>query len=65
MTRFKSNLRDFLISLREYSGTSDGQHHDLFQDDKEALAAAKAQEQAAIPGMIKPSEIKDEDEEIL
>lgn len=63
--RFKSNLRDFLISLREYSGTSDGQHHDLFQEDKEALAAAKAQEQAAIPGMIKPSEIKDEDEEIL
>ncbi|POV97689.1 hypothetical protein PSHT_14460 [Puccinia striiformis] len=39
--RFKSNLRDFLISLREYSGTSDGQHHDLFQEDKEALAAAK------------------------
>ncbi|KAG0148913.1 hypothetical protein CROQUDRAFT_40680 [Cronartium quercuum f. sp. fusiforme G11] len=65
VTRFKSNLRDFLISLREYSGTSDGQHHDLFQDDKEALAAAKAQEQAAIPGMVKPSEIKDEDEEIL
>ncbi|KAH9815389.1 CRM1 C terminal-domain-containing protein [Melampsora americana] len=65
VARFKGNLRDFLISLREHSGTSDGQHHDLFQDDKEALAAAKAQEQAAVPGILKPSEIKDEDEEIL
>ncbi|CAH7689997.1 CRM1 C terminal-domain-containing protein [Phakopsora pachyrhizi] len=64
-TRFKGNLRDFLIQLREYSGTSDGNNQDLFQEDKEALAEAKAQEQAAVPGMIKPSELKDEDEEIL
>jgi hypothetical protein len=53
---FEVNLREFLLSSREYLGTSDGQHHDLFQEDKEALTAAKAPE---------GPEIKDEDQEIL
>lgn len=55
--KFKANLRDFLVSMREFSGdSSDG----LFLDDKEAeQQRAKDEERAkaqAVPGMLKPSE---------
>ena len=55
MNRFKTNLRDFLIQLREFSG--DAENAELFLEDKEAAAEAKKQEEraraAAVPGMLK------------
>ncbi|KAJ3856299.1 CRM1 C terminal-domain-containing protein [Lentinula lateritia] len=64
INRFKLALRDFLIQLKEFSGDNT----ELFLEEKEAENLKKAEEerQAAlrIPGMLKPSQLEDQDEEI-
>ena len=64
INRFKLSLRDFLIQLKEFSGDN----ADLFLEEKEAEAQRKAQEEQEaamrIPGMLKPSQIQDQDEEL-
>ena len=63
--RFKLALRDFLIQLKEFSA---GDNADLFLEEKELESQQKAEEerQAAmrIPGMLKPSQLDDRDEDI-
>lgn len=58
---FKNCLRDFLISIKEFSDGSD--NTDLYLEEKEAAdeAARKRdmERKAAIPGMFKPSEISE------
>ena len=58
--KFKFTLRDFLISLKEFSGDN----AELYIDEKEADAEKKAQEerQAAmrVPGMLKPAQLDDD-----
>jgi exportin-1 len=65
INRFKLALRDFLIQLKEFSS---GDNAELFLEEKEAEAQRKAQQEREnamrIPGMLKPSQIKDEDEDI-
>ncbi|KAI0060843.1 hypothetical protein BV25DRAFT_1917398 [Artomyces pyxidatus] len=60
---FKLTLRDFLIQLKEFSGDNT----DLFLEEKEAelLQKAKADREAAlrIPGMLKPSQLEDDDDD--
>ncbi|KAJ7125789.1 CRM1 C terminal-domain-containing protein [Mycena crocata] len=60
--RFKLSVRDFLIQLKEFSGDNT----ELFLDEKEAEIKKKAEEerQAAmqIPGMLKPSQLEDKEE---
>lgn len=62
--RFKLALRDFLIALKEFSGDN----AELFLDEKEAEAQRKALEERSaamrIPGMLKPSQLEDKDEDI-
>ena len=64
INRFKLSLRDFLISLKEFQGDN----AELFLEEKETEAQRKAEEerQAAmrIPGMLKPSQIEDKDEDL-
>ena len=64
INRFKLALRDFLIQLKEFSGDN----AELFLEEKEAEATRKAQEEREaamrIPGMLKPSQIEDKDEDI-
>jgi exportin-1 len=64
INRFKLALRDFLIQLKEFSGDN----AELFLEEKEAEQLMKAQterEQAMrIPGMLKPSQLEDRDEDI-
>ncbi|KAE9400788.1 hypothetical protein BT96DRAFT_965198 [Gymnopus androsaceus JB14] len=64
INRFKLALRDFLIQLKEFSGDNT----ELFLEEKEAETLKKAEEerQAAmrIPGMLKPSQLEDKDEDI-
>ena len=64
INRFKLTLRDFLIQLKEFSGDN----ADLFLEEKEAEAQRKAQEEREaamrIPGMLKPSQMEDKDEDI-
>ncbi|SPO24376.1 probable CRM1 - nuclear export factor, exportin [Ustilago trichophora] len=67
---YKLHLRDFLITSREMFGGQSGasDNADLFQEDKEAeaqrKAAAEREAAAKVPGMLKPSQIKEEDEEL-
>ncbi|KAF9264734.1 hypothetical protein L218DRAFT_200244 [Marasmius fiardii PR-910] len=64
INRFKLALRDFLIQLKEFSGDN----AELYLEEKEAENFRKAEEerQAAmrIPGMLKPSQLEDKDEDI-
>lgn len=64
INRFKLALRDFLIQLKEFSGDN----ADLFLEEKELEQQQKAQEEREaamrIPGMLKPSQLEDKDEDI-
>lgn len=64
INRFKLSLRDFLISLKEFSGDNT----ELFREEREAEAQQKALEERIaamrIPGMLKPSQLDDKDEDI-
>lgn len=64
INRFKLALRDFLIQLKEFSGDN----AELFLEEKEAEVQRKQEEerQAAmrIPGMLKPDQLEDKDEDI-
>lgn len=65
LVRFKSAVRDFLIQLKEFSA---GDNAELYMEEKEAAEVQKAahdrEAAAKIPGMLKPSQIEDKDEEI-
>lgn len=61
LIRFKTILRDFLISLKEFSGDN----AELFAEEKEA-AAAKAKEDerqraSKVGGLLKPSDMEDDE----
>ena len=66
LVQYKVHLRDFLITSREVAGGSD--NSDLFLEDREAEArnrlALERENAAKIPGMLKPSQIVEEDEEL-
>ncbi len=65
LARFKSAVRDFLIQLKEFSASDNAE---LYLEEKEAEAQRKATQDHAraanIPGMLKPSQIEDKDEEL-
>ncbi|WFD31477.1 Karyopherin transporter [Malassezia sp. CBS 17886] len=67
LAQYKVHLRDFLITSREVAGGAD--NSDLFLEDKEAEQQRRASEErknaAKVPGMLKPSQITEEDEELL
>lgn len=64
INRFKLALRDFLIQLKEFSGDNT----ELFLEEKESEAERRATEEREaarrIPGMLKPDQIEDKDEDI-
>lgn len=64
INKFKLALRDFLIQLKEFSGDN----AELFLEEKEleSQLKAEAEREAAmrIPGMLKPSQLDDKDEDI-
>ena len=65
INRFKLALRDFLIQLKEFSA---GDNAELYLEEKELESQRKAQEEREaamrIPGMLKPDQIEDKDEDI-
>ncbi|KZS98963.1 hypothetical protein SISNIDRAFT_492282 [Sistotremastrum niveocremeum HHB9708] len=65
INRFKAAARDFLIQLKEFSA---GDNAELYLEEKEAEQQKRAQDArdaaAKIPGMLKPSQIEDKDEEL-
>jgi exportin-1 len=59
LPKFKLNLRDFLIQLKEFSA---GDNAELFAEDREAAEEARKAERekaARVGGLIKPSEMDD------
>lgn len=60
--KFKTHLRDFLISLKEFSGDN----AELYAEEREqALKDAKAAERdraMKVGGLLKPADIDQEDE---
>lgn len=62
LNRFKLNLRDFLISLKEFSDNN----AELYAEDREtahqAAKEAERQRAAKVGGLLKPSEIDQDDE---
>jgi exportin-1 len=59
--KFKFTLRDFLISLKEFTGD----HAELYIEEKEAEADKKTKDEREmamrVPGMIKPSMLDDDE----
>jgi len=59
---FKTHLRDFLIQLKEFSAED---NTSLFSEEQDAQQRQRMQaqeaHQSAVPGLLKPSEIIDED----
>jgi exportin-1 len=59
--KFKFTLRDFLISLKEFSGDDNAE---LFIDEKEADAEQRARDERSaamrVPGMLKPAQLDDD-----
>lgn len=62
-TKFKLTIRDFLISLKEFSGDDNA---DLYIEEKEEeaerKAAAERESALRVPGILKPSQIDDDAE---
>ncbi|KAL9602240.1 MAG: hypothetical protein Q9219_001964 [cf. Caloplaca sp. 3 TL-2023] len=62
LPKFKVNLRDFLIQLKEFSGDNT----DLYAEEKEeaqkATAAAEHERASKVGGLLKPADIDQDDE---
>lgn len=62
LTKFKINLRDFLISLKEFSGDN----AELFTEDRElaqqAVKDAELERARKVGGLLKPADIDQDDE---
>lgn len=62
--KFRLNVRDFLISLKEFAGDN----ADLFVVEKEQEArdklTAERERRSKVGGLLKPSEIEAEDDEL-
>lgn len=62
--KFRLNLRDFLISLKEFAGDN----AELFavekEQEKQQALTADHERRSKVGGMLKPSEIEAEDDEL-
>ena len=62
--RFKLNLRDFLIQLKEFAGDN----AELFAEEKEQLErdakAAERERLSKVGGLLKPAELAEDDDEL-
>lgn len=62
--RFKLNLRDFLIQLKEFAGDN----AELFAEEKEQLdretKAAERERLSKVGGLLKPAELAEDDDEL-
>lgn len=62
LPRFKVNLRDFLIQLKEFSGDN----AELYAEDREeaqkAANAAERERASKVGGLLKPADIDQDDE---
>ena len=64
LSGFKQHLRDFLINVKEYSQGGD-QNEELYDEEKQLHIEQQSEElrayQKSIPGLLRPSEINEEE----
>jgi len=63
LVKFKTNLRDFLIGLKEFSA---GDNAELYSEDREleqrAAREAELERKKQVGGLLKPAELDQDDE---
>lgn len=63
LPKFKLNLRDFLVSIKEFAGDDDTE---LYQEERESETQIRQQAEREkamqVPGLLKPSEREDDEE---
>lgn len=62
--RFKLNLRDFLIQLKEFSGDNAELYADEKEQQEKDAKAAERERLSKISGLLKPSELAEDDDEL-
>ncbi|EHY60774.1 Exportin-1 [Exophiala dermatitidis] len=61
-TKFKTHLRDFLISLKEFAGDNAELYAEEREQEKRDLADAERQRAMKVGGLIKPADLDQDDE---
>ncbi|MCJ1370011.1 Karyopherin transporter [Loxospora ochrophaea] len=62
LTRFKTNLRDFLIQLREFSGDNAELYAEDREQEQKAAKDAERERALKVGGLMKPADIDQDDE---
>ncbi len=60
--RFKLNLRDFLISLKEFAGDNAEMYAEEKEQQEIAAKAAERERLSKVGGLLKPAELDPDDE---
>jgi len=61
-TRFKTHLRDFLISLKEFASDNDELFAEEREQQKKAMQEAERERNMKVGGLIKPADLDQDDE---
>lgn len=61
-TRFKTHLRDFLISLKEFAGDNAELYAEEREQERRDLATAERERALKVGGLIKPADLDQDDE---
>ena len=61
-TRFKTHLRDFLISLKEFAGDNAELYAEEREQEQDAAKTAERERAMKIGGLLKPAELDQDDE---
>jgi exportin-1 len=62
--RFKLNLRDFLIQLKEFSGDNAELYAEEKEQQEKDTKAAERERLSKVGGLLKPSELAEDDDEL-
>ncbi len=62
--KFRLALRDFLISLREFAGDNTELYRFEKEQQENAAKAAELERRSKVSGLLKPSELEQEDDEL-
>lgn len=63
--RFKLNLRDFLIQLKEFSGDNAEMYADEKEQQDRDAKAAERERLSKVGGLLKPAELAEDDDEYV
>lgn len=59
-TRFKSNVRDFLIQLKEFAGDNTALWSEERENELEFARKAEREKAMKVGGLLRPSELEDD-----